>query len=543
MDVTEAIPRTDFTARASTPATTPGSTASPNPSPAPAADFATQVQLASGNTPTLPTPATVAEAFNGPALVDFAQLEITKGLLPQQPAPATSDPQLPLPVTQTRLQNTTPADSLSATNATVDSVSETTEIPGSEDTPAAQDVGTISVLAAIAQSLAVQPVATTIPQPHATISTTEISTNQRGNETIATNDAELADKRLANTASLPPADFARSVARSLQDAATANASTDVTPPAAAATPTIAAVTASVAPTVQKISAAASSAATPSVASELSQSVSETTSPALLLPVATDANHGVTATKGRADSTTEDAPLPEVAVPESQPSLLPTLAASTADTATAVRPASHQKTSVPEPATPRPKMSALHASPAMTQESVPAQGLTPPDSTRPIAATVSPQDTHQLVEQLGQLVLASHDRGEQLVARVSPPDMGTIVIEVQSQGGDLVVRMEASSGEAQQLLVEHLPQLHETLNHLGLSTERIEIVRTDTSAVQESGLSANVGDHGMPQPNSQQQSEAERQRQLELEQGRRQQTANAVKVPVTFQRLQELNVRV
>ncbi|MBI1345897.1 hypothetical protein GC163_06370 [bacterium] len=163
----------------------------------------------------------------------------------------------------------------------------------------------------------------------------------------------------------------------------------------------------------------------------------------------------------------------------------------------------------------------------------------------VTTTVSPRDSHQLVEQLSQLVLDSHDRGQQLVAKISPPDLGTISIDVQSHQGEVVVRMEASSGEAQQLLTEHLPQLHETLNHLGMETERIEIVRiTDPSTVRDSGLSANVGDQGaQPSFSQQQQSDAERQRQLEQERLADHRSANRTKTVATFQRLQELNVRV
>lgn len=550
MDVIDTILRTDFTTRPSTstpPANTPNIAGSPGAATSAASDFATQVNLASStpNSPTVPATAATTAA----ALVDATRLEIYTGVLLQPSALPTNEPQLPVLVTETIAPQ--------AATTTPDSVATTTTVSATEEQDASSpeevanpvDVGTISVLAAISQSLAVQPVSITVPKSDLPGANVETATGDDGQSPSAVNQSTLAADRLTLEAKLPPADLARSVVRSLQETAYVPTGDEVLPTAVpVAAPVIERPSASAVPTTPVSQVATTGEANPSVTPTAVELVEAATSPvAIGQAVAETASRAAVVTQSadnETQQTREDDPSSApLTVPPQRVSAAEETTESAANHSANAAPSSRGPSSTHEDEAPR--MSEHHRH-GVTEASVGSQTVqqaTTAATSRPIAATISPQDPHQLVEQLSQLVLESHDRGEQLVARVSPPDMGTIVIDVQSQGGDVVVRMEASSSDAQQLLVEHLPQLHETLNHLGLSTERIEIVRTDTSAVQESGLSANVGDQGTQQSTSQQQSEAERQRQLELENARRQRPANGVNAPATFQRLQELNVRI
>lgn len=100
--------------------------------------------------------------------------------------------------------------------------------------------------------------------------------------------------------------------------------------------------------------------------------------------------------------------------------------------------------------------------------------------------ISARDPQQFAERLGQYVLRSQEQGQQLSVRITPPDLGTIVIEVRSSVQGLNVRFETSSPAAQQLLVDQMPQLREALVQLGRPADRVDVIRTDA------GFGAGVG---------------------------------------------------
>lgn len=100
--------------------------------------------------------------------------------------------------------------------------------------------------------------------------------------------------------------------------------------------------------------------------------------------------------------------------------------------------------------------------------------------------ISARDPQQFAERLGQYVLRSQEQGQQLSVRITPPDLGTIVIEVHSSVQGLNVRFETSSPAAQQLLVDQMPQLREALVQLGRPADRVDVIRTDA------GFGAGVG---------------------------------------------------
>ncbi len=112
-----------------------------------------------------------------------------------------------------------------------------------------------------------------------------------------------------------------------------------------------------------------------------------------------------------------------------------------------------------------------------------------DPTIPVVQ-VSPHDSQALVDRVSQLVLKSHDSGQQLSLQITPPDMGTVRIEVHSHGGVLTARLEADSPAARQLLAEHLPQLREALQQQGASVDRIDVYQSDHSAPGESMADSN-----------------------------------------------------
>lgn len=104
--------------------------------------------------------------------------------------------------------------------------------------------------------------------------------------------------------------------------------------------------------------------------------------------------------------------------------------------------------------------------------------------------VAPHDSQALVNTVSQLVLKSHDSGQQLSLQITPPDLGTVRIEVHSHGGVLTARLEADSPAARQLLAEHLPQLREALQQQGANVDRIDVYQSDRSAQGEGMADSN-----------------------------------------------------
>lgn len=102
-------------------------------------------------------------------------------------------------------------------------------------------------------------------------------------------------------------------------------------------------------------------------------------------------------------------------------------------------------------------------------------------TAPPPVQVAPHDSRALVDTVSQLVLKSHDSGQQLSLQITPPDLGTVRIEVHSHGGVLTARLEADSPAARQLLAEHLPQLRESLQQQGANVDRIDVYQSERAA--------------------------------------------------------------
>ncbi|HEX6984806.1 MAG TPA: flagellar hook-length control protein FliK [Planctomycetaceae bacterium] len=59
-------------------------------------------------------------------------------------------------------------------------------------------------------------------------------------------------------------------------------------------------------------------------------------------------------------------------------------------------------------------------------------------------------------------------------RLTPPELGTLRVEVSRQEGGVAARFEVTTAAAQSTLAEHLSSLRESLGRAGLPVERIEI---------------------------------------------------------------------
>lgn len=99
---------------------------------------------------------------------------------------------------------------------------------------------------------------------------------------------------------------------------------------------------------------------------------------------------------------------------------------------------------------------------------------PLDTGAPVPFT----DPQQLVQRVTDAVGSAAQSGQQLSIRLSPPDFGPVLVEVSMTDQGLSARVEAQSPATQQLLIDHLPQLHDSLAARGSVLDRIEVFGAD-----------------------------------------------------------------
>ncbi len=91
------------------------------------------------------------------------------------------------------------------------------------------------------------------------------------------------------------------------------------------------------------------------------------------------------------------------------------------------------------------------------------------------------EAQQVVQRLGDAIGLAHESGQHLSIRITPPQFGPIVVGVSMHEGVMSARVETHSALAQQMLTDHLPQLHEALSARGAVIDRIDIVPVENRA--------------------------------------------------------------
>lgn len=108
---------------------------------------------------------------------------------------------------------------------------------------------------------------------------------------------------------------------------------------------------------------------------------------------------------------------------------------------------------------------------------------------PTGARTEPRvDQAQVVERVTQLVQSAQGAGRVLRARLHPPELGALQVEVRQGQTGAIARLTVETVAAQQVLNDHMQQLQESLSQSG-PIERIEIhlVETqDSSDLQDQG---------------------------------------------------------
>jgi flagellar hook-length control protein FliK len=81
---------------------------------------------------------------------------------------------------------------------------------------------------------------------------------------------------------------------------------------------------------------------------------------------------------------------------------------------------------------------------------------------------------RFVQRVARAFETAAERGGPLRLRLSPPELGSLRLEVQLRDGTLQARIEAETPEARGLLLEQLPALRERLAQQQVRLERFDV---------------------------------------------------------------------
>ncbi len=107
--------------------------------------------------------------------------------------------------------------------------------------------------------------------------------------------------------------------------------------------------------------------------------------------------------------------------------------------------------------------------------------TPPQTQASADATVARPTVPSIGEQILDSVQASATRGDrQILVRLTPPELGTVLVRFQQQGDQLTGTLEVSNQDARREIEQALPQVARTLQEAGVQVRRLEVVASDQS---------------------------------------------------------------
>jgi flagellar hook-length control protein FliK len=84
------------------------------------------------------------------------------------------------------------------------------------------------------------------------------------------------------------------------------------------------------------------------------------------------------------------------------------------------------------------------------------------------------DAGRFLNRVTRAFEAAQDRGGEVRLRLSPPELGSLKLDIRVHEGVLVARLETETAAARTVLVENLPALRERLSEQGIRIERFDI---------------------------------------------------------------------
>jgi flagellar hook-length control protein FliK len=117
------------------------------------------------------------------------------------------------------------------------------------------------------------------------------------------------------------------------------------------------------------------------------------------------------------------------------------------------------------------------------------------------------DQARFVDRVARAFRAAEGRNGVVRLRLSPPELGSLRLEIKVQGGALAARLEADTPQARSLLMDNLPVLRERLADQGIRIEQFDVELLDR---QSSGDFDGWDQHRQHQTDKSGQSEATNQ---------------------------------
>lgn len=91
-----------------------------------------------------------------------------------------------------------------------------------------------------------------------------------------------------------------------------------------------------------------------------------------------------------------------------------------------------------------------------------------------AASLSQGDRLRLVQRVARAVQTAEQRGGELKLRLSPPELGSLRLQVHLTDGALSARIETDNPAAKQVLIDNLPALRERLAEQNIRVEKFDV---------------------------------------------------------------------
>jgi flagellar hook-length control protein FliK len=88
-----------------------------------------------------------------------------------------------------------------------------------------------------------------------------------------------------------------------------------------------------------------------------------------------------------------------------------------------------------------------------------------------------------MQRVVRAVHSAHQRNGEVRLRLSPPELGSLRIELRVEMGVMTARVEAETPETRSLLLDGLPQLRERLAEQGVRVERFDVDLLDRQGEQ------------------------------------------------------------
>jgi flagellar hook-length control protein FliK len=106
--------------------------------------------------------------------------------------------------------------------------------------------------------------------------------------------------------------------------------------------------------------------------------------------------------------------------------------------------------------------------------------------RPAAVEI---DATRLLSRVARAFAAAQERDGEITLRLSPPELGSLRLDIRVQDGALVARLQTETDAARAAILDNLPALRERLNEQGVRIERFDV---DLMQRQPGGMSDQTG---------------------------------------------------